>query len=491
MLGRAKKRLTKHFGADANGEDDSSDAKRDAYESYMRRAQKKDSNQCVDVADYVEALISEKSTLNRRCLEVTTKYNRLQAHIHDVVETLPGRATTDGDSTGQETIGSLVEKIQQDFFDVIEQRDKLGREHEELRIRYGQLSRDMKAKILNLQGALDANKQIHEQSLKAKEKEKTEIIRNHDEDLKELRNANSEERAKEKKKHAEEKAEDHNRYQDLELRLLNGADGFQPKSDTEFDSDIKTVKQEITGVVHALKATRSSLCALVGQRSFVESDGSDRQAKLALECALWKVLCDRLFSTPFRVFGDYGDGLFTTWCEMFLTGGGGQATGQRWPAPTTLSERWRHNTIRSLSEASQPGHSTSRGSLTIRSSYEKNLEAIQNEMAAGIQKGSSDGSAHEFSIKRIVDLAAKLALDCFLQQCRIQLLDFAVGHKFNQTTKSEMLDRNAWNSSGITEGVVSLFIAPGLQRIGDGRGGSMDLPPFTLSVADVFLVSEG
>ncbi|KAH8706946.1 hypothetical protein GQ44DRAFT_818163 [Phaeosphaeriaceae sp. PMI808] len=409
-------------GTPTDRADDPPEAFQDAYESYMRRAQELEPNQCVGVKNYVEALISEKSTLDKRCSTLMANYEKLEANIRGVVETLPGNQVTNENARGDKKIEDLLEQIPGDFYHVVDQRDKLEKKFDQLSNQHAQLSYGMKCEVSNLKGEVSNLEGQFNDYKRTKEEEKEEMQQRHLKELQELKN-------------------------DLELRFLNSADDFQPRPDKKFNSDITTLKLKITGIVKMLKVTKAELGTLFDQKSFVESVNTDREAKLVLEHVLWKILFERLFSTPFRVFGEHGDGLFKIWCQIFQNG-----------------------------EMSQPQSELNRRNTTVRASYEKNLDTTQKDMEAVIQRVSPDPTAHQNTLKEIVGLAAKLALACSVQHCRIQPSNLPVGFKANQKMKNEIRDRNTRNSAGTTNGIVRLFISPGLQRIGDGKGGSMDRP---------------
>jgi hypothetical protein len=125
-------------------------------------------------------------------------------------------------------------------------------------------------------------------------------------------------------------------------------------------------------------------------------------------------------------------------------------------------------------------------------SYHENLATVrQNIERIIIKVGSRVGSDEERQIHDIVDAAAALSLECISQKARILPYVIAAEKGVQRYQKSEIADRNGRNLDGddVEElnGTVSLFISPGLRRVGDLRGGSLNQPPKTLSKAQVFM----
>jgi hypothetical protein len=104
--------------------------------------------------------------------------------------------------------------------------------------------------------------------------------------------------------------------------------------------------------------------------------------------------------------------------------------------------------------------------------------------------GQGLNAEEETTILDIVDLAAKLAVDCARQRCRLR----TVSYQHQQPARiGDITDRNRGNLRTTVsevqneENIVELFIAPGLQREGDSRGGSWNTSPTVLNKADVFM----
>jgi hypothetical protein len=111
---------------------------------------------------------------------------------------------------------------------------------------------------------------------------------------------------------------------DLEKKLIIGADFFQPKPDSEltqqFDdlhAKIRTFAED-AGCGWADHASQQAFAENVKRR--FRRPIENIHLKYFLEEALWTILIDKVFSTPFTVFGKYGDALVHYWRNFFPEG---------------------------------------------------------------------------------------------------------------------------------------------------------------------------
>lgn len=160
-----------------------------------------------------------------------------------------------------------------------------------------------------------------------------------------------------------------------------------------------------------------------------------------------------------------------------------------WPVATPDSERVRHVVVQAIRE-----NLINKGNVDspVLASYRANLEAVRQNIERTISTvGSKIGSDDDNQIHDIVNAAATLSLECISQKARILPFMVAADEGVGRYHKSEIEDRNGRNLDDEDEeeltGTVSLFISPGLKRVGDGRGGSLNEPPKTLSKAQAFM----
>jgi len=120
----------------------------------------------------------------------------------------------------------------------------------------------------------------------------------------------------------------------------------------------------------------------------------------------------------------------------------------------------------------------------IRKNYERNLAKIVQSLSTLFSHVSSQDRQAE--IRNIVDMACSLVLGCGEQRCRLELFAPGLQHKVSRQNIKTYKDMNGDNDPSLAEGIVQLVVSPGLRRIGDGRGSSLD-QIFDLCPAAVYL----
>lgn len=121
-------------------------------------------------------------------------------------------------------------------------------------------------------------------------------------------------------------------------------------------------------------------------------------------------------------------------------------------------------------------------------SHKKNLDAITSGLRSILQAVSATPSDYESTIKEIVQMAVKLATECFVQKCRIQPLVYTAGTEVHGEVQGRIINLND-SKGGTGDEVVQLFVSPGLERIGDGKEETKNQTPTILGVAHVFVVN--
>jgi hypothetical protein len=103
----------------------------------------------------------------------------------------------------------------------------------------------------------------------------------------------------------------------LQGELLAPISGFTPLTDQE----CKQKMDDISRKVHTLAFGPSNydsqkLGTAFDQVSYIQQT-EKRGHKFVLESYIWSVLEDMVFSTPFKVFGEYGNRYSLVWEELF------------------------------------------------------------------------------------------------------------------------------------------------------------------------------
>jgi hypothetical protein len=99
--------------------------------------------------------------------------------------------------------------------------------------------------------------------------------------------------------------------------LSNAANRFQPTPDSEFQNRFKVLKGLVGTLARSpMDVDGTTLGQAFDQLAFVQY-APRRHHKFLLESSLWVILMEGIFSTPFKVFGDYGEHLAATWGQLF------------------------------------------------------------------------------------------------------------------------------------------------------------------------------
>jgi hypothetical protein len=287
---------------------------------------------------------------------------------------------------------------------------------------------------------------------------------------------------------------------DLEKSLIMGGDYYQPEPDSKLTVHFDKLQRKVRSFAEATRPARQ-----VSQQAFAEDLKRKFEQSIAIsdlkhfsEEALWAILIEKVFSTPFRVFGKYGENLAHTWLNFFpegkfqelfgrpestspsqhprvniqLTIYSGQAvegSAAIWPAPNSFSERWRSLTVGNLAAAVR-GQRSGRDAQEIQSSYNSN----RNDLIESLRRTHEIDDTLEIGNlpEKITDLACEIAMTCGTERYRIQL---AIPQKSTLITKEDIRDRymhvrNLKSYENAVHVSVGMVISPGLEKMGVGDG---------------------
>lgn len=168
---------------------------------------------------------------------------------------------------------------------------------------------------------------------------------------------------------------------------------------------------------------------------------------------VWIILFNRIYATPFRVFGGVGDDMDKSWISEFSIA---LPDDHEWPSPTELCEKKRSEEGQKCWEAI-----TAKGGLTnyarrLSEGYENTITEIVEDIAQAVAIITAMDSKQRESAEKLVRSAAAL----WVELC---------SHKFRTVIimPDEFKDHLASSRAPKT---MKLLISPGLARIGDGLG---------------------
>jgi hypothetical protein len=102
----------------------------------------------------------------------------------------------------------------------------------------------------------------------------------------------------------------------LSKGLLATVDRFQPITDHMLGSRFMQLKGSVRTLARSPLDDAEGLGEAFDQRAFAQI-APRRHHKFILESTFWSILVDGIFSTPFRVFGSYGEHFAHTWSQLF------------------------------------------------------------------------------------------------------------------------------------------------------------------------------
>jgi len=140
-------------------------------------------------------------------------------------------------------------------------------------------------------------------------------------------------------------------HEALESKLFK-RERIQGLTDTEAAALFRELANQVDAVSRELQAKYAMGSKTIGsfsehtlQLNSVRVHGSTRKVKLAiLQDVIWSILLDRIFATPFQIFGPNGLSLQKQWTEEFEEDLLSSARHQ-WPKPTLDSEKWRAKAV--------------------------------------------------------------------------------------------------------------------------------------------------
>lgn len=156
---------------------------------------------------------------------------------------------------------------------------------------------DHEAKVNTLITGHEANVEKHKEETKA-------LVRDHQQRVSDLK---------------EEREKQDQKFKTYHAKMMMNTDYSQPKPDSHFNGKLarlgNLVKRFTARAKCELYTDKETLGMKFGQLSFARAIEDD-PSYLILEHALWMVVCEKVFQTPFRVFGELGDVLFGAWSKI-------------------------------------------------------------------------------------------------------------------------------------------------------------------------------
>ncbi|KAF2812275.1 uncharacterized protein BDZ99DRAFT_263868 [Mytilinidion resinicola] len=288
----------------------------------------------------------------------------------------------------------------------------------------------------------------------------------------------------------------HSNLDTLQKSALNNVERFQPTQDDElgeqFDglaSAIKVLTREIPTSIDP-----ETLAELFGEWTLLQGVSkafwkTKLHMRCLLEAAIWSLLMDTVFSTPFYIFGgNHASVCMQQWMELFAQRDTLEAASEsgtfHWPAPSPLCEKWRYVTIEQLKIKAI-------GSDDIP--IDPIIQTSHQDAKSGIEKLLTDHlspiapALKPLKIQKIIKKAWDLAVEMGTQRCRLQLVSPELGEEYLSGESSNLMGISGCEN--LRKGRVAFIANPGLRKWGDGHGANLenyfDLKPALVYVEEI------
>ncbi len=212
-----------------------------------------------------------------------------------------------------------------------------------------------------------------------------------------------------------------------------------------------------------------------------------RDHKILLQGALWAIIVDSAFRTPFQVFGAYGDPFYQTWMLLF-----GHNPKLDWPEPDFLVEKWRYTTTDRMRRCLSSSGTQHGPNQQIQKSSKDNISWLVSQLRGLFSSTTGGGNDRDLiaRLKDLLDQALMFALLISLERCRVRVfLPSTLGPRSQRETK-DVKDVFPGNENEMPCGNAQFVVAPGLSKEGNSRGGKLEQRT-VLSKAVVYFSLEG
>lgn len=370
------------------------------------------------------------------------------------------------------------------------------------------LERAETAKLVNTHTAEIASLNLEKTKLEAAhDKFVGELMSTHEEQIVTLNGAHQTAVTQQQEQHEVAIQYERDRVRKVEQDMRLSVDYFQALQDDELKTRFYKLTSEIERLSRLPPAQDlAQRMQALGLDIHLPPNSPRGDHCLLLHGALWAVVEESLFRTPFQVFGAYGDAIHETWISLFghgdTNGNGASSTGIDWPERDTLAEKWRYTTVDCLRRSlnSDPSGSASHAEATnlqdqqIQESFHANMATVTSRLTSLLlDYDSSSSSVLAASISGLLNQAATFALLIALERCRVQVFVPAIGGPSNTLTRRDTPDfKDVYpgNEAEMPCGVAEFVVAPGLSKAGNSRGGKLD-ERVVLSRATVYFTLMG
>ena len=267
--------------------------------------------------------------------------------------------------------------------------------------------------------------------------------------------------------------------QSLQKQILARVDKVQAVSDDQLNQDFRSLAALVKSLSRSIRVTEHMDILGVLEPQTLHGDVAEHhwatraRKKYYIEAWIWSVLIQWVFSSPFAIFHETGQGLSTSWGDIF-----GDRHEEGWPSPSPSSETWRYTTMEQLvDQVGRPAITKGQVDQVRRGdrveAMKQNVMLVREEVAniIGGKVSTLSPTVDLSRVPMIVDKAFSLAVDMSLQRSRLQVTWPWVGDLFAEGQMSCLSDPDG---DDMVEGVVAFTVSPGLTKWGDANGNNFD-----------------
>ncbi|KAL7775115.1 hypothetical protein CFE70_006033 [Pyrenophora teres f. teres 0-1] len=261
----------------------------------------------------------------------------------------------------------------------------------------------------------------------------------------------------------------------LQKEMLSNVEKVHVASDEELAKDFR--------VIVALVKTLSRTVPIAENQDFVAKLGSGLllqdvplhlstgrgQMKVLVEACIWSMLVEKVFRTPFVIFGGSCEVLSANWSNIYLSD---HCNG--WPRPTTLSETWRYTTVESMLELVDQDVIVHGKKKDKAGMLERDVINLRNETLHLIGRrlnSVSSANIMQAPVQNIINKALAFALQISLQRVRLQVTYPEIGDIFDADM---MKSTSEADCEDVEHGTIAFVVNPGLTKWGDTHGKNLD-----------------
>jgi len=244
-------------------------------------------------------------------------------------------------------------------------------------------------------------------------------------------------------------------------------------SDTEICTGFRQLDNEVDTFSRLQWEKRKESHWPLSENAMKRSENQRRLRQHIVQSSIWIMLNEKIFHSPFEIFGDYGQSLHREWIDTFGEGGSisfvehspftncpqdSRSEFSNWPEATEESEDWRLQKVKECSDALKKADSEAKRAL--KRAYDQSVRVIVNDINDAVDEIAAVSESDRQVVQDFVKMAVQFWLDVSSQKCRIVL-------RFPPDGVKVLGTRQALTT-------LQLVVKPEVRRRGNAQGQRLD-----------------